>query len=88
MIHWEIVCGPRAVGGQQRIFHMRSREVEVVSLRVYDILGREAAILVNETKAPGRYTAVFNTAGYASGVYLYRCTAGSVTRTMKMMILK
>jgi CubicO group peptidase (beta-lactamase class C family) len=48
-----------------------------VRLAVYDLLGREAALLVNEAKAPGRYEVRFDAAGLASGVYLCRLTAGN-----------
>jgi hypothetical protein len=55
---------------------------------VYDILGREVAVLVNENKAPGMYTVQFNGSGLASGVYLYRLTAGSFVETRKMAFVK
>ena len=57
-------------------------------LKVYDILGREVATLVNERKAPGSYTVQFNASGLASGVYLYRLQAGSFVETKKMLIVK
>ena len=43
-----------------------------VSLKVYDILGREVEMLVNERQAPGSYSVNFNAAGLPSGVYFYR----------------
>ena len=43
-----------------------------MQLKVYDILGREVATLVNETKAPGNYKVNFNASNLASGVYFYR----------------
>jgi hypothetical protein len=58
------------------------------SLRVYDLLGREVATLVNEVKAPGSYTATFNTTNMSSGVYFYRLQAGNYTETKKLMLLK
>ena len=51
--------------------------VSAVSLRVYDLLGREVAILINEVEAPGTHSVTFNASGLASGVYLYRIEAGS-----------
>ncbi len=48
----------------------------VVRLAVYDILGREVAVLVNEKKAPGTYDVVFDGSGVASGVYVYRLQVG------------
>jgi hypothetical protein len=59
-----------------------------VSLKVYDILGREAAVLVNEQKNPGRYSVNFNAAGLASGIYIYRLTAGTYSASRKLVLLK
>jgi Secretion system C-terminal sorting domain len=58
------------------------------SLRVYDLLGREVAVLVNERKAPGSYTVQFNGSGLASGVYFYRLTAGDFVATKKLLMLR
>ena len=46
-----------------------------VTLKVYNVLGREVATLVNEQKAPGIYTVTWNASNLASGVYYYRLTA-------------
>jgi acetyl esterase/lipase len=62
--------------------------VRGVSLVVYDVLGREVAVLVNEKKAPGNYQAVFNGSGLASGMYIYRLTAGTFMAAKKMLIVK
>ncbi len=62
--------------------------VSGVSLVVYDILGREVAVLVNERKAAGSYEVSFDGRGLASGVYLYRLQAGNFVETKKMMLLK
>ncbi len=59
-----------------------------VRLAVYDLLGREVATLVDEKKSPGRYEAVFNAAGLASGTYIYRLTAGDYTAAKKLTIVK
>jgi hypothetical protein len=59
-----------------------------VRLAVYDLLGREVALLVDEAKAPGAYTAAWNAAGMASGVYFCRLAAGGATRTLKMLLTK
>jgi spore germination protein YaaH len=58
-----------------------------VSLKVYDLLGREAATLVNEVKQAGSYSVQFNSK-LASGVYYYTIKAGSFTQSKKMTILK
>ena len=59
-----------------------------VELKIYDILGREVATLVNETKAPGNYEVNFNAANLASGVYFYQLRAGDFIQTKKMILLK
>ena len=58
------------------------------SLRVYDVLGREVAVLVNEQKSAGTYTVQFDGSGLTSGVYFYRLQAGEFVQTKKLMILK
>jgi len=59
-----------------------------VTLKVYDILGREAAVLVDEFKTPGLYDVQFDASRYASGVYFYRLETGSYGSVRKMMLLK
>ena len=59
-----------------------------VVLKVYDILGSEVANLVNETLDAGNYTINFDASQFASGMYVYKLTAGSFTTTKKMMLLK
>ncbi len=59
-----------------------------VSLKVYDILGREVVTLVNEEKPAGRYEVNFNASSLASGVYFYQIKAGSFIQTKKLMLLK
>jgi hypothetical protein len=61
-----------------------------VSLKVFDMLGREVSTLVDENQVAGTYTATFNTAGrgFSSGVYFYRLESGSFVATHKLMLLK
>ncbi len=59
-----------------------------VSLKVYDVLGREVATLVNEVKSPGSYEVQFNGSRFASGVYFYRLTAPGVNIVRKMLLEK
>jgi hypothetical protein len=63
---------------------------QFVTLKVYDVLGRKIATLVNEEKEPGIYRAEFNTQDYqlASGIYLYRLQAGKYVDTKKMILMK
>jgi predicted GH43/DUF377 family glycosyl hydrolase len=59
-----------------------------ITLKVYDILGREVAALVNEDKPSGNYQVEFNAADLSSGVYFYRIQAGSFNQVRKMMLIK
>ncbi|MDX1429552.1 MAG: T9SS type A sorting domain-containing protein, partial [Rhodothermales bacterium] len=59
-----------------------------VTLEVYDMLGRSVALLVDGERAAGTYTAQFDATELASGMYLYRLTAGSDVQVRKMMLLK
>ena len=65
---------------------------EQVILKVYDILGTEIAILVNEEKSPGKYELTWDASSIAgqlsSGVYFYRMQAGNFVETKKMILLK
>ena len=60
-----------------------------VRLSVYNILGREAAVLVNNERKPaGEYEVSFNAAGFASGIYFYRLQTESFVKTNKMVVIK
>ncbi len=59
-----------------------------VDLRVYDILGREVAVLVKGEQGPGRFSVSFNARGVSSGVYFYRFTAGKFMDSKKMVVAK
>jgi len=65
-----------------------SRRDGVVSLKIYDILGREVATLVNEPLQPGTYSVEWNAANFASGIYFYSITTGEFTETKKMVLIK
>jgi hypothetical protein len=58
------------------------------SLKVYDMLGREVATLVNGYTTSGMHEVQFNAANLASGIYLYRLTSGNFTEVKKMMLVK
>jgi hypothetical protein len=59
-----------------------------VRMSVFNVLGQEVAVLVNETLQPGAYKVVFNASALASGVYFYKVTAGSFSETKKMVLIK
>jgi hypothetical protein len=62
--------------------------VRFVTLKIYNLLGKEVAMLVNELQAPGNYEVKFNGSNLASGVYIYRLQAGNFVSIKKLMILK
>ena len=59
-----------------------------VTLKIYDVLGRKVATLINEEKPAGRYQVEFNGSSFASGVYFYRIQAGNYSSVKKMILLK
>jgi hypothetical protein len=61
-----------------------------VTIELFNVLGQKVQTLVNDNKAPGRYTVQLNAANLSSGTYFYRMTAGNgeFTQTMKMMLVK
>ena len=60
----------------------------IVNIKVYDLLGREVATLVNEFKSEGKYTVEFNGSKLPSGVYVYRLQANGYTAVKKMQLIK
>jgi hypothetical protein len=61
----------------------------MVSLNVYDMLGREIATLIyNERKEAGNYRIEFDATTYASGIYFYKLTTGNFSAMKKMVVLK
>ncbi len=61
---------------------------EFVTLKIFNILGSEVATLVNETLAAGSYKFNFDASNLASGIYLYKLTAGNFAQIKKMNLLK
>jgi len=59
-----------------------------VSLKVYDMLGREIAALVDEAKSAGKYSVHWDAQRVASGVYFYQLQAGAYSATKKLLLLK
>jgi len=64
------------------------KKAGVVTLKIYDILGRMVTTLVNETRPAGNYSAYFNASGLSSGIYLYKIQSGEFVQTKKMILLK
>jgi hypothetical protein len=59
-----------------------------VSIKIYDILGREVATLVNEVKQAGSFAATWNAINAGSGIYFCKMQSGSFTATKKMILMK
>jgi hypothetical protein len=59
-----------------------------VSLRIFDVLGREVANLASERRTPGRHQLTWDASGVASGVYFYRFETGDFSRTRTLTVIK
>ena len=59
-----------------------------VTLKVYDMLGKEVDVLVNDNLSPGNYSTELNASSLPSGTYFYRISAGYFTETKKMILIK
>lgn len=76
------------------VINYRIPENSLVTLKIYDLLGREVSTLVNEEKPAGKYSVMFNTQNIesgknlSSGVYLYKLQAGSYTSSKKLLLIK
>lgn len=66
----------------------RVSRIENVTLKVYDILGREIKTLVNKVHSPGTYEVNFDASGLTSGVYFYTLRVGEFISTKKMILLR
>jgi uncharacterized repeat protein (TIGR01451 family) len=62
--------------------------VSDVKLVVFDVLGRQVAVLLNERKTPGSYEVSFDASGLSSGVYYYRLSAGMFVQTRTMLLIR
>ena len=59
-----------------------------MTLKVYDVLGREVATLLNDYAQAGSYEITFNARNFASGLYFYRLTSSKFTAVKSMMLIK
>ncbi len=59
-----------------------------VSLKIYDVMGREVSVLVDEQQPSGNYSVRFNAASLSSGIYFYRLSAGEFVAAKRMLLLK
>ncbi len=60
----------------------------LVTMKIYDILGKEIMTLVNEQKPAGNYSVEFNAGNFASGIYFYKIVSGNFTQIKRMMLVK
>jgi hypothetical protein len=60
----------------------------LVTIQVFDLLGRHVATLVDEVKPAGKHTVDFNASSFTSGLYIYRLSSGNVTIAKKMLLMK
>jgi parallel beta-helix repeat protein len=65
-----------------------AKQSQLITLKVYDILGREVAILVNEEKSTGEHSIIFDASSLSSGIYFYQLKVGSFTQTKSMILIK
>jgi photosystem II stability/assembly factor-like uncharacterized protein len=63
-------------------------KVSYVTIKVYDISGKEVSTLVNDNERPGSYNITFNASSLSSGIYFYKITAGDFVTTRKMALVK
>ncbi len=69
-------------------FQLSIDNYQLATLRVFDMLGREVATIVNEPLAAGRHTIAWDATGFPSGVYTYRLTSGGRSETKKLVLLR
>jgi len=63
-------------------------EANQVKLKVYDMLGREVALLINQFMAPGKFEITFDASSLPTGIYTYSLSAGNFNSVKKMMLIK
>jgi Secretion system C-terminal sorting domain len=63
-------------------------KASMVTLKIYDVMGREVTTLVNEQKAAGYYEVQWNARNYSSGVYFYTIRTGEYSKTLKLLLVK
>jgi hypothetical protein len=77
-----------AVGGAAALSGHGGSAATNVRLAVYDLLGREVAVLMDEQKQPGRYEVTFDGSNLPSGMYFYRMQSGGYVETKRLLLLK
>jgi hypothetical protein len=70
------------------VIEFQTSTKEHITLKIFDMLGREIATLVDEQKPTGTYSVRFDAGTLAGGVYFYRIIAGNFVETKKLILLK
>jgi Secretion system C-terminal sorting domain len=70
------------------IINYKIPQSNLVSIKIYDLLGREIETLINEIQLPGNYSVTFNGKNLPSGVYFYKFSAGNFVMNKKMLLIK
>ena len=78
---------PNPFNPSTRIKYTLSRHTRV-RITLFDALGRQVKVLLDDIREPGEYTLHFDGSGLSSGIYFYRLDAGSFTEARKMVLLK
>jgi cyclophilin family peptidyl-prolyl cis-trans isomerase len=78
---------PNPASGKTLIRYMVPSK-EKISIKLFDVTGKELAVLVNEEKAKGEYELALDTDKYSGGIYFYQMQAGSVSSTKKLIVGK
>lgn len=73
---------------QSTTINYKIPKAEFVTLKVYDLLGKEVAVLVNEEKTKGQYAVKFEALNLSSGIYYYELKAGDLRSVKKMILIK
>lgn len=68
--------------------HYKIAQSEFINLSVYNVLGKEVAVLVNEIQLPGTYSVIFSADNLPGGVYFYKLETQNFTQTSKMLLIK
>ncbi len=78
---------PNPFNPQTKIFYSIAKD-GIVVIKVYDTMGNDIALLVNDFKSKGEYSVNFNASDLPSGIYFYNLSSGSYFNTKKMMLIK
>ncbi len=70
------------------VFNFALPKASFVAIKIYDVIGREVAVLANENRPAGNYKVTFDASNYPSGVYFYSLQTSDFTNTKKMVLVK